>query len=376
MNDCVVWVHAVSVGEVIAAKSIVETLMEKRPDYRIVISTGTPTGRDTVARLFGQRVTHYYQPYDLGNVIRRFVTRLNPELLIVMETELWPNMFHYCRKGHVPVVLANSRMSARSANRYQYFKQLTCEMLNNVNAICCQTEQDAERLISLGASQELIEVTGSVKFDIHVADEIKEKARHIQSTELSKRKTWIAASTHLGEEQLVIDIHRTLLKQFPDCVLILAPRHSVRGRDITRIIKSNDMHFVARSSGQEIDDQCSILLLDTMGELILFYAIADIAFVGGSLVEHGGHNPIEPAYFSKPVLFGPYDFNFSQINQSLINQQAAVRVNNQSDLLSQLQELFNEPEKANLLGQHARRFIDENKGATEKVWNIIGGFLD
>ncbi len=375
-QENLIWIHAVSVGEVIATQTIVDKIKKHYPDHQLVMSTGTPTGAATVARLYGETVIHVYQPYDIPFAVELFLRRMQPKILLVMETELWPNLFHYCRKISVPVVLVNARLSQRSAKRYARIPSITKSLLQDANTIAAQTDADAQRLMAMGAEQHKVLVTGSVKFDISVNEALRKKALQLKIDLFAGRPVWIAASTHEGEESMVLQVHQALLQHYPDSLLILAPRHPVRSSEIRQLLDRLSVEYATRSTMDlELDDK-AVLLLDTMGELLLFYGVADIAFVAGSLVPNGGHNPIEPACFARPILIGPYDFNFKQIGQQLIEQGAALRISNEQQFAEVLIELFKNVDKSSLMGQKANNFIQANRGASAKVLNILQGYLD
>lgn len=372
----IIWLHAVSVGEVQASKSLVIEIQKNYPELKIVITTGTPTGAETVKQLFGDQVTHLYQPYDVAIIMRRFLKKIKPKLILVMETELWPNMFHYCAKFSIPLVLVNARMSERSAKRYARVATLTQDLFLNTAAIAVQTDEDARRMENLGALTKQLHVTGSIKFDISVDEEIKRQVNDLKQTLFQQRPIWIAASTHEGEEKAILDAHKKVLKEIPDCLLILAPRHPVRADEIIELIKEQKLNFSTRSSGQQENSNQQVFLLDTLGELMVFYGIADIAFIGGSLVSHGGHNPIEPASFRKPILIGPHDFNFLSISTKLIDQGGALRVQKAGDLASMIVELLRNSNKSNEMGDKAYRFVEANRGSTKRLMNILQPYMD
>lgn len=374
-NDRYIWIHAVSVGEVMATQSIVKNLKSELPDYKIIITTGTPTGADTVYRLYGDSVIHYYQPYDAALIIKRFIKQINPQLLLVMETELWPNLFYYCKKLSIPVLLINARLSNRSSARYQYFSSLTHPMMSTVKAITAQTELDKQNLIDIGANEKSISVTGSIKFDIELDEQLKLSASNYKQQNFYEREIWIAASTHKPEEEMVLDVHTSLIKQFPDSLLIIVPRHSVRKNEIVDILKVREIKFQLSSQSLDIKSDTQVLLVDTMGELLFFYGVSDIAFIGGSLIPHGGHNPIEAAAFSIPILIGKHDFNFSEIDANLIKKNGAIRVNDVNDLQDTLIDIFNDTDKQTQIGRNAFDYVQESQGSSKKVWNIIKSFI-
>ena len=371
-----VWIHAVSVGETIATQTIVKAIQEQYPELQIVFTTGTPTGADTVSRLYGDSVEHYYQPYDLGVIAQRFLNVIKPRCLLLMETELWPNLIAACHQQKVPVLLLNARMSERSKQRYQKFASLTQQMLQQLTHISAQTEPDQNRLIQLGASPEKLSVTGSIKFDLNIDAGIDSKINEFRDKGLSGRPIWIAASTHPGEEKIMLQLHQELIQEHQNCLLVLVPRHPHRSGDIESDIKKTGLEYQRWSNLKEVSTDTLILLVDTIGELLLFYAVADVCFVGGSLVEEGGHNPLEPAYFSKPILFGPHDYNFLRIGEQLLVHKAAIRINNQRDLFTSLNDLLADADLRSKYGNNAKNFLEKNRGATKKIWNIVQPYLD
>ncbi len=374
-NECI-WIHAVSVGEVMATQAIVNKIRIESPNYQIILTTGTPTGADTVDKLYGQSVKHYYQPYDVALIIKRFIKQVSPKLLLVMETELWPNLFHYCKLESIPVLLINARLSQRSTERYKKIPRLTFPMFKNVKAIAAQTEFDKQNLINIGANPNIITVTGSIKFDLEIDEQLKIATEKFKQEQLAERKVWIAASTHRGEEAMILDIHSSLCKQYPNSLLIIVPRHSVRADEVVELLAKRNLSYQVRSQSNNIDSNAQVLLVDTMGELLLFYGVSDVAFIGGSLVPHGGHNPIEAAVFSVPILIGPHDFNFSEIDLNLINNNGAIRVNNTEELQSTLIGIFNDSNRQHEIGENAHQYVQQSQGSSQKVWNVITTFLD
>ncbi|ERT16728.2 3-deoxy-D-manno-octulosonic acid transferase, partial [Pseudomonas putida SJ3] len=319
MHQGGIWVHAVSVGESIAAAPMVRALLKAYPELPITLTCMTPTGSERIRAMFADepRVQHCYLPYDLPWAAGRFLDHVQPKLGIIMETELWPNHIHQCAKRGIPVALANARLSERSARGYGRFARLTRPMLAEMSLIAVQTETEAQRFRDLGARPECVKVTGSIKFDLKIDEQLLPRAKALREQwGAEQRPVWIAASTHDGEDALILQAHRQLLQVHGDALLILVPRHPERFAAVHALC-SEQFTTVRRSSAAPVDAQTRVLLGDTMGELLFLYALADIAFVGGSLVPTGGHNPLEPAALALPVLMGPHVFNFLEISAML-----------------------------------------------------------
>jgi len=309
-----IWLHAVSLGESIAAAPLVQALLCRYPDLPITLTCMTPTGSARITALFGERVQHCYLPYDLPWAARRFIGRVRPTLAILMETELWPNHIHQCARLNIPLVLANGRLSARSAQGYARLGGLTRALLNEISWLAVQNADDAKRFCALGASPERVTVTGSIKFDITPPEGIAPHALALRRDwQAVERPLWIAASTHVGEDEIALNAHKKLLQNRPDALLILVPRHLERFASVYQLCQKQGFTVQRRSSGEAVNAATQVLLGDSMGELLFLYALADLALVGGSLVAHGGHNLLEPAALGKPLLSGPHRFNFADI---------------------------------------------------------------
>ena len=321
-----VWIHAVSVGEVQAAVPIVKALKSRYPDETIVVTSTTPTGAARIAKAFGGGVVHRYFPFDFPGSVVRFLNRVQPRVAIIMETEIWPNLLAQCRVRGVPVVLANVRLSERSAAGYRRFRRLFEPALGGVAAIAVQSGEDARRLASIGAPPDVIDVTGSTKFDIPMLASLREEAAALRRTWGPSRGIWIAASTHDGEEALVLDAFEQVLDRVPGSLLVLVPRHPERFGEVATQVRRRGLEPVLRSRRPPDCSGTQVFIGDTMGELPLFYAAADVAFVGGTLVERGGHNMLEPAALGLPVLFGPHVFNFAEISRRLLEAGGARTV--------------------------------------------------
>lgn len=360
------WVHSVSVGETIAAAPLVEALLARHPGESILVTTMTPTGSDQVRALFGDRVLHVYAPYDLPGAIARFLRRTRPQELVVMETELWPNLIHACSARRIPVVLANARLSERSAQGYRRVAWLSRPMLRSLNWIAAQGEADANRFIALGARPESVSICGSIKFDFSLPDDLRESARQLRQQLGEQRPVWIAASTHEGEDAILLEAHRLLREQYPQAVLILVPRHPERFGGVAELVQASGFALSRRSAGAPASG-CQVLLGDTMGELRMMYGAADVAFVGGSLVERGGHNPLEPAAWGLPTLMGPHVFNFADICQRLVEVNGLCYVGSAEVLAQRLRNFFEDPAHRHAVGQQALDFLASNRGALQRL---------
>ena len=365
-----IWVHAVSVGESIAAAPMIRELLKRYPQLPITVTCMTPTGSERIQALFANepRIQHCYLPYDLPWAAARFLERVKPKLGVIMETELWPNHIHQCAKRGIPVALANARLSERSAKGYARFAGLTRPMLEEMSLIAVQTEAEAERFRLLGARPECVEVTGSIKFDLSIDPELLIKARELREQwQAQERPVWIAASTHEGEDEIVLAAHRQLLASYPNALLILVPRHPERFNSVFELCRREGFATVRRSSGESVEAQTQVLLGDTMGELLFLYALADSAFVGGSLVPNGGHNLLEPAALAKPVLSGPHLFNFLEIAAKLRDAAALEEVDDAQGLAVAVQRLFELPQDAQRMAQAGLTVMQLNQGALQRL---------
>jgi len=382
-----IWVHAVSVGETIAAAPLIEALLARHPELSITLTCMTPTGSARIAALFGarfgSRIHHCYLPYDLPDCVRRFLNHVRPRLAVIMETELWPNYLHQCARRHIPVVLANARLSARSARGYARFARLTRPMFESLTWLAVQSEAEAARFRALGARAEAVSVTGSIKYDLHPDPEIAVRAAALRAQHT--RPVWIAASTHAGEDEIALAAHRRVLAQYPDALLILVPRHPERFDPVWQLCRAQGFAVRRRSQmragtqdAQVQDAQiqdAQVLLGDTMGELLFYYALADTAFVGGSLVPRGGHNLLEPVALNKPVLTGPHVFNFLAIAQRLRDAGALVDVTDAQTLSAALLALWADPDRAASLRAAGLAVLRANQGALARLLDGIENLL-
>lgn len=370
-----IWVHAVSVGETIAAAPMVRALLERYPQLPVTITCMTPTGSEQIRKLFGDRVGHAYLPYDLPWLQGRFISRLRPRIGVIMETELWPNMVHEAKAANVPLVLANARLSERSARGYQRVAWLVRPMFAALDWVAVQTQAEAQRFARLGVDQSAMSITGSIKFDLQPDPTLLEQAASLRGL-WGERRVWIAASTHAGEDEQVIAAHREVLALHPDALLILVPRHPERFSDVARLLESANLKFIRRSSGEIPMRADQVLLGDSMGELLMFYACSDAAFVGGSLIAHGGHNYLEPAALGLPIISGPHSFNFTEISELLEGAGALQRVQNQAELAGAVAHLLAEPKVARQAGAAGLSVVRDNQGALERLLEGIAVRLD
>ncbi len=371
-----IWVHAVSVGESIAAAPMIRALKERYPQLPITVTCMTPTGSERIKALFGDTVQHCYLPYDLPWAASRFLERLRPKLAVVMETELWPNHIHQCARRGIPVTLANARLSERSARGYARFARLTAPMLAELSLIAAQTEAEAVRFRQLGARETSVQVTGSIKFDLRIDPALPERAAQLRTQwGVVSRPIWIGASTHAGEDEILLAAHRLLLAEHPDALLILVPRHPERFGSVYELCRKQGFATVRRSLAEPPQSATQVVLGDTMGELLFLFALADVAFVGGSLVPTGGHNLLEPASLGKPVLTGPHLFNFLDIAAQLRDAGALAEVGTAPELASTVEAFWVDPARAEQARSAGLTVLKNNQGALGRLLQGIGALL-
>lgn len=365
------WLHAASVGEVQAAVPLVRALRQRYPAIPVLITTTTPTGSLRVQELFGRDIQHCYLPFDLPGSVCRFLRRVRPRLAVVMETELWPNLFHGLRSRQVPLVIANARLSPGSLGSYQRMRRLSRETLACVDVVAAQSAADAERYALLGATEQQLVVTGNIKFDLRLAATLEETGAALRAEVGGKaRPVWIAASTHQGEDEQVLAAHRQLLARWPDLLLILVPRHPERFERVAELCAAQDFSYARRSQG-EVAGAVQLYLGDTMGELMQMYAASDVAFVGGSLVPVGGHNLLEPAALGLAPLSGPEMFNFAEISALLTAADALSIVKSSAELAERVEALLADAAMRQAAGERARQVVEANRGALERTLELI-----
>ncbi|WP_372725017.1 lipid IV(A) 3-deoxy-D-manno-octulosonic acid transferase [Immundisolibacter sp.] len=367
-----IWLHAVSVGEVNAALPLLTSLRKTYPALPVLVTTTTPTGSAQLRQRLGHTVAHCYLPYDLPGAVRRFLDRVQPRLGIVMETELWPNLFAAATNANIPLVLANARLSQRSSRGYRRLAGLTRQTLGQLSAVGAQTSADAQRLIELGLPQSRLNITGNIKFDAPVADTAPGLA--LRQRLGPKRPVWLAASTHAGEEAAALAAHRVLRQAQPGAALILAPRHPQRFPEIARLC--HEQGWVTSLRSADDDTWCDVYLADSMGELPSLMAAADLVFVGGSLVARGGHNLIEPAQLGKPTLFGPHMHNFAELRDITLAAGAGLQVVDAPNLALQLTTLMADAPRRARMGEAAQALVATHRGATARTLALIAPYLE
>lgn len=371
-NKPVIWVHAVSVGETRSAAPLINALIKRYPDYQIWVTTMTPTGSAQVTSLFGDRVGHSFVPYDLPLSVNLFLSRVQPSAVLIMETELWPNIYHSCHKRGIPVCLANVRISAASFKGYQLVSSLTKKTLDNVSRFAVQSKADAARIALLGANQDKIKITGNIKFDLDVPASMVEAGRLLRKRWGEDRDILLAASTHEGEEAIILSSFNRLKIKFPNLLLVIVPRHPERFTHVGRLVDKRGFTSRTRSAGdQDIPGVADILIGDTMGELQMFYAAADVAIIGGSFVPVGGHNLLEAAAVGVPSVFGPYMDNFSEISEIALARGASFQAAQIEYLDEILEKLLADPNKRHESGEKAKQMIVENRGALDKTLDFF-----
>ena len=366
-----IWIHAVSVGEVQAAVPLIEHFLQQERPQPVVITTMTPTGSSRVKKLFGDRVHHVYAPYDLPDAVNRFLNRVNPMKAILMETEIWPNMITWCYKRNVPLILANARLSERSARGYRRVPRLGRLAMKRISRIAAQSDADKQRLISIGADKGRVTVTGSIKMDIDLPASLREQGEVLRRRIGADRAIWVAASTHAGEEEQVLQAYHQVLKAIPDCLLVLVPRHPDRADDVVVLCRQQGFEPLRRTTENGAEEVKDIYLVDTLGELTQFFAACDVAYIGGSLVPIGGHNMIEASALGKAVVFGPHLFNFQEISTQLLEADAARIVHDSDALAGAISELLGDANLRHQLGQNGRQFIESNRGALQRLIALI-----
>jgi len=376
--DEVLWVHAVSVGEAVSAIPLIHRIRAEHPGATILMTTTTPTGSDRVQAAFkdmlGKQIYHCYLPFDLPWTLRSFFQRIKPKLLVLMETELWPNLLKACQDRNIPVIIANGRLSPISARRYRWLGNFMQQMARPIRGVAAQSAIDAQRFQDLGIAQEKVWEMGNIKFDLELPSYLQEAGSELRAELGKERLVWIAASTHEGEEQLILEVYRQLKAEFPALLLLLVPRHPDRFNKVAHLCQEKGFNIVRRSQKQAASTDTDIFLGDTMGELLLFYASSDIAFVGGSFAMVGGHNLLEPAALGLPVLTGPQLFNFVAISEMLVSANGATIVKNTDDLCRELKSLFENKAQRHQQGAQAKKVVEQNRGALSRLVKLIGSF--
>lgn len=367
----VLWLHTVSVGETRAAASLVQRLRESYPDHQLLLTHTTPTGRAASEQLYGDDVLRVYLPYDYPFAVQRFLSQFRPCIGILLETEIWFNLIHTCHAEEIPMLLLNARLSEKSARGYARVARLTRAALSELAAIAAQSNDDATRLMALGAGN--VPVMGNLKFDIEPPPVMLQLGRQLRSQFGEGRKIFLAASTRTGEEALLLDALARI--NIPQLLTVIVPRHPQRFDEVAALLMQHGIRFSRRSENLPIAPDTQAVLGDSMGEMFAYFAACDLAFIGGSLLPFGGQNLIEACAAGKPVVIGPHTYNFAQASQLAVASGAAVRVDDALGLAQTLQELFSHPDQMAEIGAAGMRFVNANRGATEQALLLISRFL-
>uniref|UniRef100_E6QSG9 Kdo transferase n=1 Tax=mine drainage metagenome TaxID=410659 RepID=E6QSG9_9ZZZZ len=371
VENPVIWLHAVSVGETRAATRLLTLFRQQYPHHQLLLTHGTPTGRAMGTQLYGATVWQAYLPYDLGFAVRRFVRHYRPQLGLLMETEIWPNLLRVCCQENVPVMLINARLSERSAQRYRYLGSVLKTALASLCAVAAQSEADAQRLRELGAVDP--QVIGNLKFDTSPPEAQRTQAQHWRSEWKNERLTCLAASTREGEESLLLDAWQHTHKG--EALLIIVPRHPQRFDAVAQLLRQRGVRFQRRSDGLAVDKQTQVWLGDSMGEMFAYYGVADVTLMGGSFLPFGGQSMIEAAAMGSPVLIGPHRWNFSEVSRTAIASGAAIAVPDAAHLPKILSELLADVPRRAHMGLAALQYSHRHQGATERLMPIIGECL-
>ena len=360
----VVWVHAVSVGEVQAATPFIKAIKEQLVEYSVVVTTTTPTGRAQLSKTFGDSVNIGYLPYDLPWAVALFLKRIRPSVAVIMETELWPNLFYQCHQKQIPLMIANARLSPRSIRGYKRIQAFVVQVLADVDCIAAQSEDDAQRFIAIGAVPDRVMVTKNIKFDLLPQQQNEALVQAFRSALGAGKKVWIAASTHEGEDELVLQAYAQVIKSQPETVLLLVPRHPERFNAVASLAQRSGFNITRRSESKLGNPNTQVFIGDSMGEMMFFYQVSDVAFVGGSLVPTGGHNILEPASVAVPSIVGPHTFNFKEITEVMLEAGAVDQVSSAEELLEKVSSLLLDERQAQQMGSYGYAVVEQNRGAT------------
>lgn len=371
-NDKPIWIHAVSVGESIAATPLIKALKEQNPEQSILVTTTTSTGAEQIAKL-GDLVEHRYMPIDFGFAIKGFLKAVQPKQMLIIETELWPNTLHNVHKAGIPITVVNARLSDKSCHNYAKIQLLFNQLHPCLTQVLCQTDSDAERFERLGVEKKKLSVTGSIKFDIQISEQVKQQGQQLRAQLGDDRPIWIAASTHRGEDEQVLDAHRQVLKSHPNALLILVPRHPERFDDVFTLCQQQGFSTVRRTSTHAVETNTQVYLGDTMGEMLTLMGAADICFMGGSLIgdKVGGHNVLEPAMLEKVIITGPSYFNFKEIVSDLLDIDGILLASDTTDLAKHLTSLLSQPSLSELYEIKACHYAKRNQGALKRTTNKL-----
>lgn len=378
-KNAVVWVHVASVGEALGCMPLLIALKKKYGNEKLLVTTTTPSGESIIYQHLGEDVSHAYLPFDLSFFMRRFLGRFNPRVLLIFETEIWPSMVNLCHEKSINTILVNARMSEKSKTRYSYFSCFSRQIFSKLSLVAAQSRNDAVRLQYLGATN--VVVMGNIKSDISLNEKIinasKKLRLHWQGTPYNnKRKILLAASTHSGEEEIVLEAYADIKKLHPGALLVLAPRHSDRFDHVWQLCSKRGFSIVKRSSGNVVSTKTDIVLADTIGELLMLLGTSDVVIMGGTFVDHGGHNLLEPAIWGIPIVAGKSHYNFSGIAQDLLGIGSLIQVDTSKEV-SETIEAFLANDNARIQkGNAAKRYVQEQKGSLEKLLSITEPYID
>lgn len=373
--DGAIWVHAVSVGEVLAARPLVDALRAKHPHRPLLVTTITPTGSDRVRALWGDAVHHVYLPYDLRGMVRRFLDHARPALAVIVETEIWLNLYLECARRGIPLAMVNARLSERSLRGYLPLRRLSSLALRAVRIVAAQSDADARRLQRIGAEPERVVVTGNLKYDLQIPDDLPERADQWRDAWGASRPVWMAASTHPGEEAYVLAMHRRVLARFPNALLLWAPRHPDRFAAAIGAAQADGLRVRTRRGHVLASPDTQVMVVDTMGELVGFFGASDVAFVGGSLCEVGGHNVLEPAAVGVPSVVGPHTFNFADVTRRLLDAGALLQVPDADAAATAVIDLLADTPRRLAMGAAGRAQVAQLSGALGQTLDLLDGLL-
>jgi len=371
-----IWFHAVSVGEAEAVFPLIRKIQQQHPEAKLLITTTTPTGSARVISVLNESVEHVYLPYDIPDAVSRFMQCFRPDMAVIMETEIWPNLFACCGKNKIPLYIINARLSEKSSRGYRKISTLISPALAQVKLIGAQTKEDAGRFTAIGADPAKVKTLGNIKFDVDIPQTTIDQGRQLKTGLFGGRFVWLIASTHKGEEAIFLEIFKQLKEKIPELLLVLVPRHPERFGEVKKLCDLQRYNVVTRTSGAAVQNNTDVYLVDSMGELKMFYAASDVAFVGGSMVPTGGHNILEAAAVGVPVMFGPYMANFKDIAAGVLKQNAAIQCRDQTDVSDAILTLYSQPSYRQTLIEKGKQFIEQNHGAINSIYEIIEGSLN
>ena len=367
----VIWFHAVSVGEAEALFPLVRHIQKQYPDAKLLITTTTPTGSARVKVVMQDSVAHVYLPYDVPDAINRFMRCFKPKLAVIMETEIWPNLFAGCGKNAIPLYIINARLSEKSSRGYRKISALIHPALAQVSGIATQTQDDANRFIAIGAASEKVNTLGNIKFDVEIPPSTLAQGLQIKADLFEGRFVWLIASTHKDEEALFLELYAEIKQKIPELLLVIVPRHPERFADVKKLCEQFQLTVVMRTTGAKTYTETDVYLVDTMGELKVLYAAADVAFVGGSMVPVGGHNILEAAAVGVSVMFGPHMENFKEIARGVLSHDAAIQCQNKDDLVNTILSLYQQPDYRQSLAEKGKAFVRYNQGAITRICTML-----